>query len=94
MALVHINQTVVTTPTPLVTIPSGGSYTAVQICNNHTSPIYLGDISVAATGATRGNQLASNASVQIWLQPNDTIWAISAANTAAGAISIVYSGTV
>jgi uncharacterized membrane protein YjjB (DUF3815 family) len=91
MAFNHTNVTVGTTPTILFTVPSGLAYTAVQICNNHTAPLYLGDISVAVSGATRGNQLASNASVQIWLNAGDTIYGVTAAATATGAISIIYS---
>lgn len=92
MALVHLNATVGTSPTALVTLPAGQPSTAVQVCNNHTAVIYLGDTTVATSGATRGNQLAVNASVQIWLRPGDTLYAVSAAATAAGAVSIIYSG--
>jgi len=92
MAVQHDNVQVQTTPTPIVAIAAGAPSTAVQVCNNHTATIYLGDASVAVSGATRGNQLAANASVQIWLRAGDILWAVSAAQTAAGAISILYSG--
>jgi hypothetical protein len=93
MALIHLNATVGTTPTALFTLPSGQPSTAVQICNNHTAVLYLGDATVAVSGATRGNQLAVNASVQIWMRSGDTIYAVAAAATATGAISIIYSGS-
>jgi hypothetical protein len=93
MALIHLNATVGTTPTALITLPTGQPSTAVQICNNHTAVLYLGDSTVAVSGATRGNQLAANASVQIWLRPGDTIYGVVAAATATGAISIIYSGS-
>lgn len=92
MAVQHDNVQVQTSPTPIVTLASGAPSTAVQICNNHTAVIYLGDSSVATSGATRGNQLAVNASVQIWLRAGDTLWAVAAAQTAVGAISVLYSG--
>jgi hypothetical protein len=86
MALVHGNVTVNTTPTLLAKLPAGAPSTAVQVCNNHTAVLYLGDASVATSGVTRGNQLATNASVQIWLKAGDELWAVTAAQTAAGAI--------
>lgn len=92
MALEHDNVTVNTTPTLLVKLPTGAPSTAVQVCNNHTAVLYLGNDSVATSGATRGNQLATNASVQIWLKAGDELWAVAAAQTAAGAISVIYSG--
>ena len=92
MALVHVNATVGTTAGLLFKMPVGLQSTAVQICNNHTAVLYIGDASVSTTGATRGSQIAVNASQQIWLNSNDEIWAIVASATATGAISIIYSG--
>jgi hypothetical protein len=92
MALVHINATTATTAQPLFTLPSGLHSTAVQICNNHTAVLYIGGPSVATSGATRGSQIAVNASQQIWLNSGDTVYAITAAASATGAISIIYSG--
>jgi hypothetical protein len=92
MALVHVNATVGTTAGLLFKMPAGLQNTAVQICNNHTAVLYIGDASVTTSGATRGSQIAVNANQQIWLNSNDEIWAVVASVTAAGAISIIYSG--
>lgn len=92
MALVHVNATTATTAQPLFTLPSGLHSTAVQICNNHSAVLYIGDATVSTTGATRGSQIAVNASQQIWLNSGDTVWGITAAASATGAISIIYSG--
>jgi len=92
MALVHVNATTATTPQPLFTLPSGLPSTAVQICNNHTAVLYIGDATVSTSGATRGSQIAVNASQQVWLRSGDTVYGITAAASAAGAISIIYSG--
>ena len=92
MALVHINATTATTAQPLFTLPLGLPNTAIQICNNHSAVLYIGDASVSTTGATRGNQIAVNASQQVWINSGDTVWAITAAASSAGAISIIYSG--
>ena len=92
MALVHVNATTATTPQPLFTLPAGLQSTAVQICNNHAAVLYIGDASISTSGATRGNQIAVNASQQVWLNSGDTVWGVTAAASAAGAISIIYSG--
>lgn len=93
MALVHSNITVGTTPTLLVSVPEGVGYTAVQICNNHNQPIYLGSSSVGLlNSATVGNALPAGSSVQLWLNANDTVYAISSAATTANSISVLYSG--
>jgi hypothetical protein len=92
MALVHINATSATTPTLLCTLPVGVPYTAVQVCNNHTAVLYLGDVSVATSGATRGSQVAANATQQVWMHGGESLYGITAAASATGAISIIYSG--
>lgn len=92
MALVQLHNTVGTTATPIITLPAGLPYTAVQVGNGHTAAIFLGGPDVATTGATKGNQLATNTSVQIWLHPGDTLYAVAAAATADGVISVVFSG--
>jgi len=92
MALVHINASSTTTPSLLFKMPAGLPDTAVQVCNNHTAVLYVGDASVSTSGANRGSQVAVNATQQIWLRANDEIWSIVASATVAGAISIIYSG--
>jgi hypothetical protein len=92
MALAHINAQSFTTATILFTLPAGLKNTAVQICNNHSAVLYIGGSSVTTSGATRGSQVAANATQQVWLNSGDSVYGITAANTAAGAISIIYSG--
>jgi len=92
MALNHLNITVGTTPTPLVTLPNGVGYVAVQVNNRDSAGVFLGDSAVTNTvGINGGQNLAANASVQIWLRGNDTLYAVSAAGTATGAVSVIYS---
>ena len=92
MALNHNNITVGTTPTPIVTIPNGVGYVAVQVNNRDSAAIFLGDNAVTNTvGINGGQNLAASASVQIWLYGNDTLYAVSAAGTATGAVSVIYS---
>jgi hypothetical protein len=92
MALNHINTTVATTPTMIASIPAGIGNTAVQIYNRDSAAIYLGDSKItSASGANGGSPLAASASIQIWLRGGDQIYAISAAGTSTGAVSVLYS---
>jgi hypothetical protein len=90
MALVHINSLITTTPRLLVKIPTGVQQTAIQIFNNTGATIYVGDTSVGTSGATVGNAIATAASVQIWLQAGDELYAVCATNPA-GYVSVIYS---
>ncbi len=92
MAVIHLNTETKTTATPLVQIPYGTEYVAVQIYNGHSAAIFVGDADVATSGVTRGNSIANGTSLQIWLKGGDVLWGISAAASATGAISAVYSG--
>ena len=93
MALVHINSTVGTTVTKLFTLSGGiANPVAVQIQNLDAAAIFVGDSSITATGATRGHSIAAAGTFQLWLSSGDTLYAISAAGTTAGAVVITYSG--
>jgi len=92
MALQHINAATQTTATILHTIKSGiYQNVAVQIHNGHSATIYIGDSTVTTSGATIGRPIAANGNLQLWLNSGDSIWGISAAASAAGAIVITYS---
>lgn len=92
MALVHTNVQVNTTPTRILTVPAVARYTAVSIQNNHSAAIFVGDSTITTSGATVGHSVATGTTYQLWLGANDVVYAISAAQTAAGAVSILYSG--
>ena len=93
MALVHTNSTVGTTATRIVSLPAGLQRTvAVQIQNNDSAAIFIGDSSITTSGATRGHSIAANATFQLWLNSTDQVYAISAAGTTAGAVVVTYSG--
>jgi hypothetical protein len=92
MALTHANITVGTTPTKIVQLPTGGPRgIAVQIQNLDTVAVFIGDATITATGATRGHSIAVNATQQLWLNGGDSVYAISAAGTSAGAVVVTYS---
>jgi hypothetical protein len=92
MALIHLNATVATTITKIVQVANGGTRnTAVQIQNLDAAAIFIGDATVTTSGATRGHSIAANGTFQLWLNPGDAVYAISAAGTTAGAVVITYS---
>jgi hypothetical protein len=92
MALQHINSQVQTTATLIADLPvSMGSNIAVQIYNNHSSAIYIGNETITTSGATIGRPMSATSSFQLWLNGGDKIYAISAAQTAAGACIVTFS---
>ena len=93
MAIHHAAVTVGTTATLLVTIPAKVDYTAVTIFNDDNSAIYIGDSTVSTSGANLGIKISkSTTTSQIWLNAGDSLYAISAAGTAANAVGVLYSG--
>lgn len=91
MALVHVNKTVATTATVLTTLNSITEYTAISIQNNDSASIFIGDSTLTVSGANKGHVIAAAATYQLWVRANDTVYAISAAGTAANAVSVLYS---
>jgi hypothetical protein len=93
MALIHNNITVGTTPTLLITIPNGVGYVAVSIQNRDTAAVYLGDQNITAASGANGGHLiaATSGTLQVWMHGNESIYAISAAGTTTGAVSVIYS---
>jgi hypothetical protein len=93
MALVHINATVGTTVTKLFTLTGGlRNPVAVQLQNLDSAAIFIGDNTITTSGAGRGHSIAAAGTFQLWLNSGDSVWAISAAGTTAGAVVITYSG--
>jgi hypothetical protein len=91
MALIHTNSQVQTTATLICTVLPTARYTAISIQNGHSAAIFVGDASIATSGATVGHSVAAGATFQLWLNAGDKVYAISAAATAAGAVSVLYS---
>jgi hypothetical protein len=92
MAFKHINASTQTTATILTIIdPNARPLTPVNIHNGHSAAIFIGDSTIATSGATIGRTIAANANQIFYVMPNDVIYAISAAASAAGAVVITYS---
>ena len=93
MAFRHINATTFTTPTAIFTVPTGlPRQTPINIHNGHSAAIFVGDETIATSGATIGRTIAANANQVFYVNSGDVVYAISAAGSAAGAIVITYAG--
>jgi hypothetical protein len=92
MAFQHINTSTFTTTQILLTIPTGiPRQTPITVYNGHGASIFIGDSTIATSGATIGRTLAAAASQTFYVNGGDVIYGISAAASAKGAIVITYS---
>ena len=94
MPIVHTTTTVANTATLIATIPIQTPYVAISIQNNDSASIFVGDSTTTTTGANKGHVVAAGATYQLWCNAGDTIYAISAAGTAANAVSVLYSKVI
>jgi hypothetical protein len=94
VALIHDSYTVTTSPTLLATIPAGNPTTMVTVTNDDNSSIFIGDNTVAASGADKGITVIKNVNYNLALNAGDKLYGISAAGTAANAVTIFYSKVV
>jgi hypothetical protein len=92
MSFNHINASTTTSAHPIFIADDVLSpQTPITVYNGHSASIFIGDKSITTSGATIGRTLASGASQTFYVNSNDVVYAISAAASAAGAISITYS---
>ena len=92
MAFKHINAQTQTTPSILLTIdPNARALTPITIYNGHSASIFVGDASITTSGATIGRTISAASSQTFYVMPNDNVYAISAAASAAGSVVITYS---
>jgi hypothetical protein len=94
MTLVHDTYTVGTSATLIATIPAKNPTTMVTITNDDNSSVFIGDATVAASGADKGITIVKNTSYNLALNAGDKLYAISAAGTSAYAVSVVYSKVI
>lgn len=94
MALVHDTFTVTTSPTLIATIPAKNPTIMVTVVNDDNSSIYIGDSTVAASGADKGLTVVKNTSYNIALNAGDNLYAISSAGTASNSVSVLYSKVI
>jgi hypothetical protein len=92
MSFKHVNASTLTTTSVLFQVDANAKpLTPVTVYNGHSASIFVGDSSIATSGATIGRTIAAANSQTFYVNANDIIYAISAAASAAGAIVITYS---
>ena len=92
MAFKHVNANTLTTVSILFTVDiNARPLTPVNIHNGHSAAIFVGDTTISTSGATIGRTISAGANQLLSVNPNDVIYAISAAASAAGAVVVTYS---
>jgi hypothetical protein len=92
MAFKHINSQTLTAASMLFSVDKNARpLTPVTIYNGHSASIFIGDATITTSGATIGRTIPAASSQTFYVMPNDVVWAISAAASAAGAVVITYS---
>jgi len=92
MAFLHDNTQTLTTTSLIHQVDKNARpQTPLTIYNGHGASIFIGDSTIAVSGATIGRTLAAGASQTFYVSAGDMIYGISAAASATGAIVITYS---
>ena len=92
MAFNHVNASTFTTASVILTVDADARpLTPITIYNGHSASIFVGDGTITTSGATIGRTIAAANSQTFYVNPNDEVYAISAAASATGAIVITYS---
>ena len=92
MAFKHINASTLTVPSILHQVDvNARPQTPITVYNGHSGTIFVGDATIATSGATIGRTLAAGTSQTFYASKNDVIYAISAAASATGVIVLTYS---
>jgi hypothetical protein len=87
----HAAFTVGTTAVLLVTLGPKEPKTAITIVNDDNNSIYVGDSTVAASGADKGVTVKKDSQYVFELNANDKIYAVAASTTGSNAVSVLYS---
>lgn len=92
MAFKHINASTLTVASILHQVDRNARpQTPITVYNGHSASIFVGDASIAVSGATIGRTIPAASSQTFYVSANDIIYAISAAASATGAIVLTYS---
>ena len=92
MAFIHVNTQTLTTASVLFQVSKDAKpLTPVTIYNGHSASIFIGDTTIATSGATIGRTIPTASSQTFYCNANDSVYGISAAASAAGAIVATYT---
>ena len=94
MTLVHNSFTVGTTPTLIVDLPEGNPSTVVTFFNDANHTIYVGDATVATSGADKGIPAYKDYIFTVTLNAEDKLYAIAATTSPADALTVLYSKVI
>lgn len=92
MAFKHVNASTQTVVSILHQVDKNARpNTPVSIYNGNAASIFIGDSSIATTGATIGRTIGTGVSQVFYASANDVIYGISTLASTAGSIVITYS---
>lgn len=94
MALVHESFTVGATPTLIVNLPEGNPATVVTIFNDANHTMYIGDDTVATSGADKGMPAYKDYIYVVTLNAEDKLYAVAATTSPANALTVLYSKVI
>ena len=94
MAIVHESFTVGSTPVLIVNLPEGNPATVVTVFNDANHTIYIGEATVAASGADKGVPAYKDYIYTVTLNAEDKLYAVSATTSPANALTVLYSRVI
>jgi hypothetical protein len=94
MPIIHESFTVGTSPTLLLTIPEGNPSLEVHLSNSDNNTVYVGDATVATSGADKGLPVKKDTVYVITLNAHDELYAIASIETTANALTVLYSKVI
>ena len=92
MAFKHVNASTLTVASILHQVDKNARpQTPITIYNGNATSIFVGDSTIATTGATIGRTIGNGVSQTFYASANDVIYGISTLASTAGSIVITYS---
>ena len=92
MAFKHINASTLTVASILHQVDQNARpQTPITVYNGHNAAIFVGDSTITTSGATIGRTIATGLSQTFYVSAGETIYAVSTAASATGAIVLTYS---
>lgn len=92
MAFKHVNASTLTVASILHQVDKNARpQTPITIYNGNATSIFVGDSTIAASGATIGRTIGNGVSQTFYASANDVIYGISTLASTVGSIVITYS---
>lgn len=94
MPVVHESFTIGTSPTLILTIPEGNPSLEVHLSNSDNNSVYVGDATVAVSGADKGLPIRKDTVYVLTLNAHDELYAVASVATTANALTVLYSKVI